>query len=198
MIAYFYIKKNDLDEALECGLKLSVYGSPIPESGEIPIRAIRGLLSPRDDMEKFNDISMVCLKLELPGDKLLIAEECYLTAEKYHWFNESIVHASNYMLGRYRRPCYLITFTVLGEYISILDKNRDVPVLYDNSSRLYISSLKSKFEETDPGFNDKALYGYMRVMVMHGMASMEWKDKDTAVFIMDGERYILKNPLNEI
>jgi hypothetical protein len=198
MVAYFYLSKNELEEALECGLKLSVYGKPIPESGDIPIKAIRAYLSPRDNMDDFDNQELVCLKLDLAGDKLLVAEDIYASTGNHKWFNESIIHASKYMLGKYRKPCYLITFTVLNEYISVLDKKRDVPVLYENSAGLYVQTLKSKFEEGDAEFYDKAFYGYMKLLVSMGKATIEWSNDETTIFLMDGERYILQNPANEI
>lgn len=198
MIAYYYISKNETEEALECGLKLSVYGEPIPGSGEIPINAIRAYLSPRDNMDYFQNQELICLKLDLPAEKLLVAEKSFTDAGKNKWFNESIVHAAKYMLGTYRNPCYLITFTVLNEYISVLDKNRDVPVLYDNSSELYLQSVRSKLREADEGYPERALFGYLGVLVSLEEASVEWSDKKTTVFNLDGERYILKKPADEI
>jgi len=198
MVAYFYINEHELAEALECGLKLSVYGKPIPESGDIPIRVIHAYLSPRDNFDAFNDPGLVCLKLDLPGDKLLVAEEIYAIIGKHKWFNESIIHASKYMLGRYHKPCYLITFTVLGEFISLLDKNMDVPVLYENSASLYIQTLKTRFEDNDDAFYDKAFFGYMKLLASMGRASEEWSGHGTSVFLMDGERYVLHKPSDEI
>lgn len=198
MVAYFYINKGEVEEALECGLKLSMYGKPIPGSGDIPIRATRAYLSPKDNMDKFNDATLECLKLDLPGEKLLVAEEIYSSLSKHQWFNESIVHASNYMLGKYRKPCYLITFTVLNEYISVLDKKRDIPVLYENSCGLYIQALKNKFEESDDNFYDNAFYGYMRVLESMDNVTVEWSDEKTTVFLMGGERIILMKPADEI
>jgi len=198
MVAYFYIDKSELDEALECGLKLSVYGKPIPGSSDIPIKAIRAYLSPRDNMKFFNDPDLECLKLDLPGDKLLVAEDAYASMGQHKWFNESIIHASKYMLGKYRQPCYLISFTVMAEYTSLLDKKRDVPVLYENSASLYIQTLKSKFEESDPHFYDKAFFGYMELLVSKEEATVEWKDDETTVFLKDGEKYVLLNPADEI
>jgi hypothetical protein len=197
MVAYFYISKNELVDALECGLKLSVYGKPIPGSGDIPIKAIRAYLSPRDNMDYFDDPELVCLKLDLSGEKLLVAEDIYAATGNHKWFNESIIHASKYMLGKYRKPCYLITFTVLNDYISVLDKKRDVPVLYENSAGLYIQTLKSKFEENDAEFYDKAFFGYMKLLVSMDEATIEWNDDEITVFLMGGERYILQNPTDE-
>jgi hypothetical protein len=197
MIAYYYIDKKKAEETAECGLKLSVHGEPLLADKEHPIRAIRALLSPKDDMDKYNDHGLACMKLDIPNEKLLVAEEKYLELEKWNWFNESVVHAENYMLGSYRKPCFLITFTVLGEYIGILDKSRDVPVLYDRSGELYVHKVKSEFEYADADFYDRALYGYLKVLEEIGNAKIVQDTDQVTVFSTGGKKYIIGNPKNE-
>lgn len=197
MIAYYYIDSKKADETAECGLKLSVHGEPLLADREHPIRAIRALLSPKDDMDRYNDPGLACLKLDIPNEKLLVAEEGYLKLEKWDWFNESVVHAENYILGSYRKPCFLITFTVLGEYIGILDKTRDVPVLSDKSEELYVRKVKSEFECRDNYFYDRALYGYLKVLEKKGYAETEEIGGRVTVFSTGGKKYIIGNPKNE-
>ncbi len=197
MIAYFYIDSKKADETAECGLKLSLYGENILADEDHPIRAIRALLSPKDDMASYKNPELACLKLDIDNDKLLVAEETYLKTGKRDWFNESVVHAEKYMLGSYRKPCFLITFTVLGEYIGILDKSRDVPVLYDQSEELYVHKIKSEFEYSDENFYDRALYGYLAVMKKMGRADVEWQSEGLTVFSIEGKKYIVGNPGNE-
>ncbi|MFO7611483.1 MAG: hypothetical protein R6W99_03210 [Clostridia bacterium] len=197
MIAYFYIDGNDAEETVECGLKLSIYGDPVLEDNGHPLKAIRALLSPKDDMEKYNDAGLECLKLDIPNGKLLVAEAAYLETGNRKWFNESVVHAENYILGSYRNPCFLITFTVMNEYIGILDKKRDVPVLYDSSEELYIHNVKSEFEYKDNDFYDKALYGYLDVMRRNWKASIEWQSDEITIFGANEKKYIIRNPVNE-
>ncbi|MDX1359287.1 MAG: hypothetical protein R3232_10695, partial [Clostridia bacterium] len=119
MIAYFYINRDDAETAAECGLKLSIHGEDILAERDHPMRAIRALLSPKDDMPKYNDESLACLKLDIPGDKLLVAEGMYLETGNRAWFEKSVMHAENYIFGTYRKPYYLLTFTVSSEYIGI-------------------------------------------------------------------------------
>lgn len=197
MIAYFYIDRNDADEAAECGLKLSIYGDDVLAEKEHPIRAIRALISPKDDMAKYRNEGMACLKLDIPNGKLLVAEETYLDTGNRDWFNESVVHAENYMFGTYRKPCYLITFTVSSDYIGILDKARDVPVLYDDSEELYVHKMRAEFEDNDENFYDKALYGYLDVLQRNWKATIEWQSDDYTIFGAGGKKYIIRNPVNE-
>lgn len=197
MTAYFYIDKNDAEEVTECGLKLSIYGDEVLAEREHPIRAIRALLSPKDDISKYGDNNLACLKLDIPNGKLLVAEEIYLDTGNREWFNESVVHAENYIFGTYRKPCYLLTFTVSDEYIGILDKSMDVPVLYDDSEELYILKMKAEFEDRDENFYDKAIYGYLDVLQRNWKASIEWQSDEFTIFGSDGKKYIIRNPENE-
>lgn len=197
MIAYFYIDFKKAKEVAECGLKLSLYGENILADEDFPIRAIRALLSPKDDMESYNDPELTCLKLDIANDKLLVAEETYLKTGNRDWFNKSVIHAEKYVFGMYRKPCFLITFTVLGEFIGILDKSRDVPVLSDQSEEVYLHKIKSEFECSDENFYDKALYGYLDIMVKKDKAKIEWQSEDITVFSIDGDRYIIGNPKYE-
>ena len=197
MIAYFYINRNDAEETAECGLKLSIYGDEVLAEKEHPIRAIRALISPKDNMVKYQDNNLSCLKLDIPKGRLLVAEETYLDTGNREWFNESVVHAENYIFGTYRKPCYLITFTVSSDYIGILDKTRDVPVLYDDSEELYVHKMKAEFEDKDENFYDKALYGYLDVLQRNWKASIEWQSDDYTIFGAEGKKYIIRNPVNE-
>lgn len=197
MIAYYYIDKDRAEEAVECGLKLSVYGDILIEDKDYPIKAIRALLSPKDDMEKYSNEKLACLKLDIPKGKLLVSEEFYLETDNKEWFSDSVVHAENYIIGTYRKPCFLLTFTVMSEYIGILDKKRDVPVLYDNSEELYIHNIKSEFEYKDKDFYDKALYGYLDIMQRNWKVSIEWQSDEITIFGTGDKKYIIRNPVNE-
>jgi hypothetical protein len=197
MIAYFYIDKNDAEEAADCGLKLSLYGKEVLAEKDHPIRAIMALVSPKDDIAGYNNEKLACLKLDIPKGKLLVAEEIYLETGNREWFNESVVHAENYIFGTYRKPCYLITFTISSDYVGILDKSRDVPVLYDDSEDLYRYKVKAEFEDKDDNFYDKALYGYLDVLRRNWKASIEWQSDDLTVFGVNGKKYIIRNPVNE-
>ena len=197
MIAYFYINKAESDEAVECGLKLSVYGSDMPEAKGVPARALVSLLSPKDEPSLYDDESLACMKLELPDDKLYIAEWTYADTGSDEWFGESLIPAGEYILGTYRKPRFVIPFTVLGGSLGILDKKRDVPVLYADSEELYIRSMFSDLEYKDGDFYNRALYGYLNVLQSGWKSSIEWQSDDLTVFGFGGKRYIIRNPDNE-
>ncbi len=197
MIAYFYIDKDKAEDVADCGLKLSLYGKDILFEENRPMRAIMALISPKDDMLSYKEDRLECLKLDIPKGKLLVSEEMYLYTGNLELFNESVVHAENYIFGTYRKPCYIIPFTVSSEYISILDKTRDVPVLYDDSEEVYIHSVKAFFEDIDEKFYDNALYGYLDVLARNGKADIEWQSDEFTIFNKDNNRLIIRNPIYE-
>ncbi len=160
MIAYFYINKNKTEEASECGLKLSVYSDTEIVIDIFKKKAIMALLSPKDDLQKHYDNQYDCLKLELPDDKLYIAEKVYLEIDNHDLFLQSVIKATDYIVSMYRKPVFTITFTVIGDYISILDKNRDIPILFDNSEEAYLKANMAILENQDNKFYDRALLGY--------------------------------------
>ncbi len=160
MIAYFYIKKNKTAEASECGLKLSIYADTEIIIDIFKKKAIMALLSPKDDLIKHYDNQYNCLKLELPEDKLYIAEKVYLELGNNELFLQSVIKATDYVVSMYRKPVFTISFTVIGDYISILDKNRDIPILFDNSEEAYLKTKMANLENRDDKFYDRALLGY--------------------------------------
>ncbi|MCK5811982.1 MAG: hypothetical protein KAG94_03735 [Clostridiales bacterium] len=160
MIAYFYINKNKTKETSECGLKLSMYSDTEIIIDIFKKKAIMALLSPKDDLPKHNDNQYDCLKLELPNDKLYIAEKVYLELDNQELFLQSVIKATDYIVSMYRKPIFTITFTVIGDYISVLDRNRDIPILFDNSEEAYLKANMANLENQDDNFNDRALLGY--------------------------------------
>jgi len=78
--------------------------------------------------------------------------------EKY---NQSIIPAEKYIFGTYRMPECLVMTTILGEQISLLNKNIDAPVLVDDSEKLYVSNLIEEFKNKNDYFYDELLYYYM-------------------------------------
>jgi hypothetical protein len=161
LIAYYYIKKEETEETCECGLKLSVWCDSEVIIDIFKKKAIIAYLSPKDHLEKYNDPTYDCLKLELQDEKLYVADYIYKEIDDEKRYLLSVINVKDYKIGMYRKPVFTITYTVLGEYVSLLDKNMDIPILYDNSEEMYVKTMYAKFEEDDEQFYDKALLGYL-------------------------------------
>ncbi len=192
MIAYFYIKKSETAEASECGLKLSMYTDTEIIIDIFKKKAIMALLSPKDDLIKHYSDQYNCLKLELPDDKLYIAEKVYLELGNKELFLQSVIKATDYIVSMYRKPVFTITFTVIGDYISILDKNRDIPILFDNSEESYLKTKMANLENRDNDFYDRALLGYFNNHSDYQKSEICNENENYEVFINGKKTYLIR------
>jgi len=190
LIAYFYVKKEDTEETSECGLKLSKWFDTDIVIDIFKKKAITAYLSPKDNMKRYKDKAYDCLKLELQDEKIYIAENTFKEINEREWYLESVIPVNQYKIGMYRKPVFVITYTVLGEYISILDKSRDIPVLYDNSEEMYLKTLLTTFEENDDKFYDKAFLGYLESIP--NCEEINIDSKKYHIYRENNQRYIIK------
>jgi len=190
LIAYFYVKKEDTEETSECGLKLSKWFDTDIVIDIFKKKAITAYLSPKDNMKKYKDKAYDCLKLDLHDEKIYIVENAYKEVNEIEWYFESIIPAKQYKVGMYRKPVFVITYTVLGDYISILDKSRDIPILYDSSEEMYLKTLFTTFEENDDKFYDRAFLGY--VENIPNCKKINVNSKKYVIYIARNKRYIIK------
>jgi hypothetical protein len=172
---YFYIPANDADNAIECGLKLSTwFGLEVLINNEEK-KCISALINPKDDIEKFKSAEYKCLKLELPPKYCFIADK-YLfklglnSVRAMELYIKSIIPIENYIFGLYRLPECLITSTVISEQISLINKNLDSPVLFNNSEELYINNIIETYKDEHPDFNDCLLYSFYSMLAENGKA----------------------------
>ncbi len=186
---YFYVTSKMVENAVECGLKLSEYSSrDLVIRGESK-KCITGLLNPKDDMEKYKSADYKCLKFDLPS-KFCFVGDTYLYkaglsfSEAMKIYMETIVPINDYIFGAFRLPECLITTTVLPGQISILDKRLDSPVLFDNSEEFYINNIIEINREEHSDFNDIMLYYYYsKLTEMNKIKKVEDSANKIAVFI---------------
>ena len=185
---YFYIPVNEVDNAVECGLKLSQWHNREVFIGGDLKRCISTLLNPRDDMKRYRSDHFRCLKLELPPARCYAADSCLYSigsnhAEVMRLYMKSIIPLSEYGFGTYRLPECLVTTTVLPDQISILKKGLDSPILFANSEELYINNVIEAYRESHDHFNDTMLYCfYSRLADQGWMAKIEDVESRMAVF----------------
>jgi hypothetical protein len=173
---YFYIPVQQVDDAVECGMKLSEwYRRELEMNGERK-KCISALLNPRDDHERYISQDYRCLKLEVQSkycfaaDSLLY-EPGLVYSEVMEMYKCSIVPIEKYTFGDYRLPECLITSTVTGENISVLGRGLDTPVLYNNSQELYFNNILEGFREEHDDFYDSLLYHFFKRLHHEGKVS---------------------------
>jgi len=199
---YYYVPSNEVVDAVECGLKLSKwFDKEIVIDGDNR-KCISALLNPKDDMEKYRRAELKCLKLEVsPGycfaaDKYLY-EAGLNSPEVMELYIKSILPVEKYIFGSYRLPECLVTSTIIGGHISVLDKRLDSPVLFDNSEELYVNNIIESYKEIHSDFNDIMLYYfYCKLADVKKVDRVEDNEKKIAVFIdrISGKAITVKIP----
>lgn len=197
MTVYYYIPTEQAEDVLSCGLKLSEH-----KDGEIVIDGKRksfffSYITPKDDPERYNGKSYICLKMDIPEEKLFVGEKIYLDSGKTEWFQQSVKPVKDYRVGEYRQPRFLITFTILGEQTGVLDKKRDIPSLYDHSEDMYFHCIRSHFEEKDRHFYDRSLLGYFHILHHLKLAVLEETKGEYLIYSHQGRKYILRKISDE-
>jgi len=186
---YIYIPATEVEKAVECGLKLSVWYDRMVSIGGERKRCIPALLNPKDDMRKFISSELKCLKIEIDARNTFVSDGYLYEMGKKHpqvleMYEESIIPLQDYIFGLYRLPVCLITTTILSEQISIMDKRIGSPVLFSSSEELYIHNIIEMNREMNDGFNDSLLYCYLCRLVETGeVVKIEDRETGMAVFI---------------
>ena len=162
---YYYLPSGEVDNAIECGLKLSRwFDKEVVINGDLK-KCMSCLLNPKDDIIKYRSENLTCIKFELPPNYCFVADKCLYEAgqafpEVMDLYMKSIKPLGEYMFGSYRLPECLVTATVIPGQISYLNKTLDIPVLFGNSEELYINNMIETYKEKYDDFSDTILYHF--------------------------------------
>jgi hypothetical protein len=174
---YCFILAQEAEEIIECGLKLNSRLTKTIEINGCEVRCFEAYLHPRDGKGMNPDDVMV--KITVPEGRAYIADNSLL-GETGDLYNKSIIPADQYKLGRYRKPCCLITCTVLPEMIERYNPDLDEPVLYQSSEQLYRDSLFYKTDDLAQSFKDVALNAYYNMKADSGEYTVQFNDEYAA------------------
>ena len=171
---YCFIPAEEAEEVIECGLKLNsrltktitICGAQVP--------CFEAYLHPKDGAGTGSDDVLV--KITLPEGRAYIADNSLL-GELY---NKSIIPADRYKLGKYRKPCCLISCTILPEMIERYNPDLDEPLLYQSSEQLYRDSLFYKTDDLAQSFKDVALNAYYNLKAASGEYAVQFNDEYAA------------------
>jgi len=199
---YYYVPTEDVDYVVECGLKLSRwFDREVVIDGEAK-KCIAALLNPKDDMEKYKSGNFACIKLEVDTEHCFVADS-YLyrlgldNPQIMEMYTASIMPVNEYIFGKFRLPECLVTCTVIAGRISVLNKKKDSPVLFDNSEELYINNIIEINRERSKNFNEALLYCFFSKLAdIDIVRKIEDFGKNIAVFIekKSGKPYIVRIP----
>lgn len=174
---YCFIPAEEAEEVIECGLKLNsrltktitICGAQVP--------CFEAYLHPKDGAGTGSDDVLV--KITLPEGRAYIADNSLL-GELGGLYNKSIILADRYKLGKYRKPCCLISCTILPEMIERYNPDLDEPLLYQSSEQLYRDSLFYKTDDLAQSFKDVALNAYYNLKAASGEYAVQFNDEYAA------------------
>lgn len=186
---YYYLPEEEVENAVECGIKLSQFFDKEVEINGSSKKCLTAFLNPKDDIEKYKSEKLKCIKLELDPKYCFVADKfLYKMSTGFpqakELFTKSIIPIENYIFGSYRVPECLVTTTVINGQVGILDKRMDSPILFGSSEELYVNNIIESYREKYEDFNDAMLYSFFYKLIETGkMDVIEDKEKKIAVFV---------------
>ncbi|MBE7064364.1 MAG: hypothetical protein E7384_00895 [Ruminococcaceae bacterium] len=195
MKVFFSVQEEAVEDICECGLKVSEYKNRTVSVNGNLTSFIAAKLNP-NDLEKADGCMIIRF---IPDDShCFIAEGafydehilCVQSGGDDFWlkkYEDTIVPVSQYKLGQYRNPDYLIGRTLFAEQIEIFDIRKGEPILYSNSEELYIGKSVRTAEEMREDFYEiavEAVCSKEGLTVLDGQKYRIYKDTNGApVFI---------------
>lgn len=174
---YCFIPAEQAEEIIECGLKLNSRMTKNITLHGIEIPCFETYLHPKDcDTLESN---CVMVKITAPEGRAYIADNSLL-GELGNLYTKSIIPAKDYKLGKYRKPCCLISCTILPEMIERYNPDIDEPLLYQSSEQLYRDCLFYKTDDLAQSFKDVALNAYYNMKVADGEYKIHFNDEYAA------------------
>lgn len=199
---YYYLPSKTVDNAIECGLKLSTwFDKEVAINGELK-KCMSCLLNPKDDIIKYKTSDLVCVKFEVPSNYCHVADKYLYEAgqtfpEVMDLYIKSIKPLGDYVFGSYRLPECLITATIIPGQIGYLNKMLDIPVLFGNSEELYINNIIETYRDKYDDFNDTILYCfYMKLAENNIVEKFVEQNKGISAFVdkKSGKSIVLRIP----
>lgn len=174
---YCYIPADKSDEVIECGLKLGDCITKNVTRNGSGMLCFEAYLHPNDaDKNNEND---VLVKISAPEGHSYIADNS-LQGKLGELYEKSIIPVSQYKLGKYRKPCCLISCTILPDMIERYNADMDEPLLYQSSEQLYRDSLFYKTDDLAKSFKDVALNAYYNMKAASGEYTVQFNDEYAA------------------
>ena len=197
---YYFVKTEDVDDILDCGMKLSSFHDKKVVIDGVEKLCFSTLLNPKDDMEKYRDSNFTCIKLQV-ANKYCFAADKFIydalncAAQSLELYYDSIIPLENYTFGTYRLPECLVTTTILEGEAKVLDKRMDSPVIYTNSEQLYINNVIETLSEKNEELEDCMLYSLLdRLYELGSVEKIENQGPNTIFKDSVDRIYCIKRP----
>lgn len=158
-IIYYYVEKDKVSDFLKYGIKLSEnFSKEVNINGYLK-QCFFGLINPKDDENKYNSENFECLKLDIPTSNCRVFDNSLQDGQIKHMPS---IELDKYIFGKFKTPEVAITSSILPEHISVLNKEIDCPVLFDNSRDLFYQlRIQIMLDELSPKEAYLALKNYI-------------------------------------
>lgn len=187
---YFYIKKDELNDTLKYGIKLSKKYNGQTVINNINKKYIQGLLNPKDDIEKFNSAKYCCIRATVNNDYLFVCDKNLLNSD---YFSNNIISLTDYKFGYYRTPIILIVCSLLPEQLNTINKIIDVPVLFNSSEELYLENAIESLKLEINNCNEIILNSLLENLEKKGLLYKKNIDNNTILYKdLNGKIYTSK------
>lgn len=174
---YCYIPAGKSEEVIECGLKLGDCDIKTVRINGTQTQCFEAYLHPNDADSDMHD--RVLVKITAPTAQAYIADNS-LQGQLEDLYEKSIIPANQYKLGKYRKPCCLISCTILPGMIERYNADMDEPLLYQSSEQLYRDSLFYRTDDLAKSFKDVALNAYYNMKAAMGEYAVQFNDEYAA------------------
>lgn len=199
---YKHVLKEQAQDIVQCGLKLSAYGMVTIREEESMTRFIPAFFNPKDEVSCYGKEEYTCLRITIPnryckvGNHILRSETNSVLNDL---FIKSIIPVEEYRFGMYRSPVCLIARTVQEGEIAFVGKHLDYPVIVDDPEELYLHNMISEKTEGNTDWLDAVLYSYYCDLADKGhIIKIESYESGVSVFInKDRQMITLKIPATE-
>ncbi|MDO8685454.1 MAG: hypothetical protein Q7J78_02155 [Clostridiales bacterium] len=199
-VLYYYLPAGEAKNAVDCGLKLSNWHTREVYFDGMQRQCLVAYLNPKDDMGKFNNSDLVCVKVEIDERQCFVGDGFLYnlsesSSELTDLYINTLMPIGKYVFGTFRLPECLIFSTLIPGQISMLDRRLDIPVLYDNSEQLYLECFFETCKEKYPDFLDASLFLFFRELAASGdnnIRKIQVSENRFAIYSMNGDTEIVK------
>jgi hypothetical protein len=199
---FYYIPKQDIRDAIDGGIKLSEkYDKEVIINNESK-QCLVGYLNPKDNSDKLLSDNYSCARARIPKRNVFIGDSALyeigsLNEDAMKIYNSMIIPVSEYIFGTFRNPECLITTSLLGDSLTLIDENIDVPILVEDTVELYLEKVTMEMSDSYKTFKNDMLYTYLAWLVSEGKADVLYAENirhDAFIIKESGRCIVLKRP----
>lgn len=157
---FIYVENTKLENIMKYGMKLSEFSNKVLKIKDGTTKnGIIAYLAPKDS-EFYYDNQYTCIRVLTKDITYYIYNKL---CENTNFFEDFMIAPENYTLGDFEEPMALICSCILPENIFIYNKNRDIPILIENSKEFYYEKCINHMIDSE-NFSNYELYQILLIL----------------------------------